>query len=183
VRISDLFPCGIKRQDVLATLKRLNSAAEFKSLFAIDHLNLDFDYVLLCDPSDVRIDIGVRPAQLYAYKKALALEESEPFNLSKAKIIFDQETGTLKVDENTINFPPASFELGLCKYLLAEKVGTAISWDAVYEAIQGEESSNKRKDRKLVYDAKNRVNNRLKKELGCHEDLLAVSKNTIRRNH
>lgn len=97
------------------------------------------------------------------------------------KSSFDDKKAVIRIGEQTISLPPSTNEHCLCRVMFKHPIDEPIDWSVIYEEMTGNgalEDTSKIKWR-MVYDAANAVNKKVKKQIG--NALFSWERKTIRR--
>jgi hypothetical protein len=120
------------------------------------------------------------------YAKLIAGEDI--LNLESVGIKFDDRKAILEIGKEKCQIPPHQNEHFLCRTMYKNDVNVPIDWSEIYEEITGfyqnyygkplEVKENKR----MVYDAMQALNNRIKKAVNTTDNLFTWQEKTIKRN-
>ena len=105
----------------------------------------------------------------------------KPKSLKNQKIIFNDIKAVIQIGNQKVQLIPHKNEHLFYRAMFNQSKRSPISWDKVYEILQGTQSSSK-EDRKSVFDTMYRINKRIKKELCIEENLFSRKNNLIIRN-
>jgi hypothetical protein len=104
-------------------------------------------------------------------------------SLRSSIISFDDVTATIIVDKIKCQFEPYSYEHLIIKAMFDTAIGIPVSWDELYEKIIGEEPSSNEKNKKMIRDTVNRVNDKISACFGNQDKLFSQKNTNIIRNY
>jgi len=102
------------------------------------------------------------------------------------KIKFLEEKAQIKYGGKTCSLPPYRNEYYLCKMMFEYPAHEPVSWDLIYDRMQGtdiEDPSAKKDKWRVVYDAVRAINGRLKETIGLKNNLFEWQDRTVRRKY
>lgn len=185
VKTTELFPPEISRADMVLLVNKLLDTGCLNSAIAKDQPHNELAYALAQEGA-VSISFSINTQSLLDYKRTLNAKYKTviaPLSLKSGNVAFDLDTNTLSLEGRTVRFAPGTLEAALCSTMFARKVGTPVSWDDLYETIQGSANTDTKTGKKSIYDTVKRVNKRIQKELGADEELLSIQRTTVIRNY
>jgi hypothetical protein len=190
--ISDIRDNSLSPDDEIGILRKL---AKDGVIELIDPNSVD-----LLRP-DVYIDI-IQPAfnQLYGvhyiftdtkqkWREKNNKQPTEPVELKTLGIKYDDEKAILEIGSQKCQIPPYKNEHYLCRAMYEHAVNEPIDWSAIYEKMTGYyevfygKPPETRENWRLVYDAMEALNKRVKELTGTEDNLFGWQEKTIKRNY
>jgi hypothetical protein len=107
-------------------------------------------------------------------------------SLVAGRVIFDNEKATISFNDKLCILPPHKNEHNLCSIMFKRKINIPIEWVDIYTTItgQGEEDIDMSKEeQRVIYDAMEAANRRVKKDLHTKDNLFTWKSKSIRRNY
>lgn len=105
------------------------------------------------------------------------------------KVSFDDTTAMITIGDKRCQLPKYKNEYDLCRIMFKQPVGTSVSWDVVYDEINGtkwtENEHTKKKitaGKRAVQDTVYRFNNRIENEIGVGREIFKWRSKGIVRN-
>lgn len=114
--------------------------------------------------------------KFYEECKQKQKDESTP----QGEVKFDDDKAVLKLGERECPLPPYKNEHFLCRAMFKFPIKELVDWSLIYKEITGEELQNAPKNKRMVYDATEAVNTRVKEIFGIDKLFIWASK-TIKR--
>lgn len=116
-------------------------------------------------------------------------KEKAKNNLKSAEIRYVDNEAVLEIGSQRCQIPPYKNEHYFCRAMYEHGVNEPIDWSTIYEKITGYykdfygEPSKTRENWRVVYDAMEALNNRIKKCMATNDDLFTWQEKTIKRNY
>jgi len=167
------------------------------SLVALEHLKyLTINEMWVYDWEDpsgkeresYKAKITIKENFINENKNILPDKESRN-NLEPEKINYDDNTAIIKVGDKKCQIPPYKNEHFFCRAMYEHGINEPIDWSIVYEKMTGYYEDwfgkplNKRENWRIVYDATEALNNRIKDCINTDDDLFTWQEKTIKRNY
>ncbi|PWB38378.1 MAG: hypothetical protein C3F02_04385 [Parcubacteria group bacterium] len=110
-------------------------------------------------------------------------------NLFNKKISFDDEKITIFVEDRAVPLPQFKNEHYLCRAMYEYKINEPVDWSIIYEKMTGYyeayygKPSPTRENWRIVYDAMDALNKRIKEIINTNDNLFTWQEKTIKRNY
>ncbi|KKU19344.1 MAG: hypothetical protein UX30_C0014G0004 [Candidatus Saccharibacteria bacterium GW2011_GWA2_46_10] len=188
--ISDLRDNLLPPDDEIAILKKLHRQGVIKLTSP--------DSVDLMRP-DLYIEI-IKPAfdQLCEFHKIFTdgrervkdkTDNTNSIELKSLGVKYDNEKAILEIGNQRCQLPPYKNEHYFCRSMYEHGVSEPIDWSVIYEKMTGYyeafygKPQRTRENWRLVYDAMEALNKRLKELTGTKDNLFSWQEKTIKRNY
>ncbi len=151
--------------------------------------------------ADVYIDI-IQPAfdQLYEFhyiftdtvqerRNKITKQAPEPVELKTLGVKYNDEKAILEIGSQKCQIPPYKNEHYLCRAMYEHGVSEPIDWSSIYQKMTGYyeayygKPQNSRENWRIVYDAVDALNKRIKEIANTNDDLFTWQEKTIKRNY
>lgn len=103
--------------------------------------------------------------------------------LKSAKIKYDDQAARLYVGDQKCQMPPYRNEHSLCRAMFGYKVNEPVDWSEIYEKINESEPELPEPCSRMIWDAMNALNKRVKKDINTDDKLFTWQGKTIKRNY
>lgn len=110
-------------------------------------------------------------------------------NLKSTEIKYDDDKATLEIGNKKCQIPSYKNEHYLCRAMYEHGVNEVIDWSSVYQKMTGYyeayygKPQNSREHWRIVYDAMDALNKRVKEAVNTNDDLFTWQEKTIKRNY
>jgi len=115
-------------------------------------------------------------------KKELSIPRSENALIEDSDIVFYYESGILKIGDVKIEFRPETLECQLLRSISDEPF-KSLEWDEIGEAMEIIGSGKEKPEvTRIIGDARDRINEKIKRELHTSENLISRKNNRFKSN-
>lgn len=126
--------------------------------------------------------------KFYALKKIVQdqVSKTKPIKKHRAeigKVIFDDESATLKIDGKIIQLPPYKNEHYFCRAMFKYNKNEPVEFSDIEGEIVGMKMGDKKDSWRIAYDTMRKINKRVAESLNTDSKLFTLSEETVRRNY
>jgi hypothetical protein len=120
-------------------------------------------------------------------KTSIVNEGLNAMRVNDKKLIsnFENEKGTITINDNKITLPYGKNEHCFCRVMFNSKVQVPVDWSEVFEEMTGKDfaTDNVKTNERSVYDTYLAINNRVKENSNIVQELFTWKDKTIKRNY
>jgi hypothetical protein len=96
-------------------------------------------------------------------------------------IKYDENRSLILVGDRSSQMPLETVESRICVRMFNQELNVPLSWDLLYESVEGKEPTANKKNKQKMQDGMYRVNKRIKEDLPSSDDLYRWENNQIIR--
>jgi hypothetical protein len=122
-------------------------------------------------------------------KNSFETKSLKKIRLGYQGIEFDDDKATIIIGKQNVALPAYKNEHYLCRAMYEYGVNEVVDWSLIYQKMTGYyeasygKPQNSRENWRIVYDAMNALNKRVKEAVNTNDDLFTWQEKTIKRNY
>lgn len=122
-------------------------------------------------------------------ESSAAKEAINDIRLDSQKVIFNNHKAIIEIGNIIIQIPPNKNEHYFCRAMFVYKANKPIDWSVIYEKITGYykeffgKPQRTRQNWRIVYDAMDALNHRIRKAINTEDNLFTWQEKTVKRNY